>query len=105
MYLKVKPPKTIGTGLIVIVVGLAFAGLAKAQTRPASAAAIGASETARAAPVPINLRKTVTVEVVAKTKDAVVNVSATKLINRRISPFGLDPVSYTHLRAHETDSY
>ena len=40
---------------------------------------------------PINLRRTVTVEVVAKTKGAVVNVSAERLVNRplfaRISPF------------------
>src|SRR5437660_1608035 len=39
----------------------------------------------------INLRKTVVVDVVRKTKDAVVNVSTTKLITRRISPFGGDP--------------
>jgi serine protease Do len=39
----------------------------------------------------INLRRTVTVEVVAKTKDAVVNISATKLITKRISPVGGDP--------------
>src|SRR5437868_1973795 len=39
----------------------------------------------------LNLRKTVTVEVVHKTKDAVVNVSTTKVINQRVSPFGQDP--------------
>lgn len=39
----------------------------------------------------INLRRTVTVEVVAKTKDAVVNISTTKLVNQRVSPFGGDP--------------
>jgi serine protease Do len=39
---------------------------------------------------PINLRKTVTVEVVRKTKDAVVNISTTKTVSRRVSPFG-DP--------------
>ncbi|HET6246528.1 MAG TPA: trypsin-like peptidase domain-containing protein [Tepidisphaeraceae bacterium] len=39
----------------------------------------------------INLRRTVTVEVVEKTKDAVVNISTTKLINRRVAPFGFDP--------------
>jgi serine protease Do len=43
------------------------------------------------APESINLRRTVTVEVVEKTKDAVVNISATKLISKRISPFGDDP--------------
>ena len=39
----------------------------------------------------INLRKTVVVDVVRKTKDAVVNVSTTKVITRRVSPFGADP--------------
>lgn len=38
----------------------------------------------------INLRRTVTVDVVAKTKDAVVNVSTTKTIARRINRFGND---------------
>ncbi len=41
-------------------------------------------------PPSINLRRTVTVEVVRKTKDAVVNISATKLMNRRA--FGGDPL-------------
>jgi serine protease Do len=40
----------------------------------------------------INLRKTVIVEVVAQSKSAVVNISTTKLISRRISPFGDDPL-------------
>jgi serine protease Do len=39
----------------------------------------------------INLRHTVTVDVVEKTKDAVVNISAVKLVPRRVSPFGDDP--------------
>ena len=39
----------------------------------------------------INLRRTVTVEVVEKTKDAVVNISATKIVNQRMNPFGADP--------------
>jgi serine protease Do len=39
----------------------------------------------------INLRKTVAVEVVAKTKDAVVNISTAKIVSRRVSPFGNDP--------------
>jgi len=38
----------------------------------------------------INLRKTVTVEVVEKTKNAVVNISTTRLVSRRI-PFAMDP--------------
>jgi len=44
-------------------------------------------------PESINLRKTVIVEVevVAKTKDAVVNISTTKIISERVSPFGQDP--------------
>ena len=44
-----------------------------------------------AAPEAVNLRRTVTVEVVEKTKNAVVNISATKLISKRVSPFGNDP--------------
>ncbi len=42
-------------------------------------------------PESINLRDTVIVQVVAKTKAAVVNISATKLISRRVNPFGDDP--------------
>ena len=36
----------------------------------------------------INLRRTITVQVVQKTKDAVVNISTTKLISRRVAQFG-----------------
>jgi serine protease Do len=43
-------------------------------------------------PESINLRKTVIVQVVAQTKDAVVNVSTTKLITERVNPFGNDPI-------------
>jgi serine protease Do len=39
----------------------------------------------------INLRRTVTVRVVEETKGAVVNVSTTKLVARRINPMGADP--------------
>jgi serine protease Do len=42
-------------------------------------------------PESINLRNTVVVRVVANTKSAVVNISATKLINRRVNPFGNNP--------------
>jgi serine protease Do len=42
-------------------------------------------------PEAINLRKTVIVEVVQKTKDAVVNISSTKNIARRVSPIANDP--------------
>ena len=38
----------------------------------------------------INLRQTVTVDVVRKTKDAVVNISTTKTVTQRMSPFGRD---------------
>ena len=47
--------------------------------------------TSAATPQELNLRKTLVVDVVKKTKDAVVNVSATKLVSRRVSPFGSDP--------------
>ena len=39
----------------------------------------------------INLRRTITVQVVEKTKDAVVNISTTKLVSRRVAGFGFDP--------------
>ena len=42
-------------------------------------------------PEAINLRKTVVVEVVAKTKGAVVNISTTKIVHVRVNPFGNDP--------------
>jgi serine protease Do len=42
-------------------------------------------------PDAINLRKTVTVQVVADTKATVVNISTTKMIRRWVSPFGNDP--------------
>jgi serine protease Do len=42
-------------------------------------------------PESINLRNTVTVQVVAKTKAAVVNISTTKIIRQWVSPFGNDP--------------
>lgn len=42
-------------------------------------------------PESINLRRTVTVEVVRKTKGAVVNISTTKTVARRVGGFGDDP--------------
>ncbi len=42
-------------------------------------------------PEAINLRKTVTVDVVQKTKDAVVYIAATRMIQQRANPFGNDP--------------
>jgi S1-C subfamily serine protease len=42
-------------------------------------------------PESINLRKTIVVDVVKRTKAAVVNISTTKLISQRVSPFGNDP--------------
>src|SRR5687768_8662509 len=47
--------------------------------------------TAQGAPESINLRRTVTVDVVQKTKASVVNISTTKLIARRRLPMGFDP--------------
>jgi len=51
----------------------------------------GSSSLAAEAPEGINLRRTVVVGVVEKTKDAVVNISATKLITKRISQVSNDP--------------
>ncbi len=42
-------------------------------------------------PDAINLRRTVVVDVVDKTKDAVVYISTTKMVARRVSPFSDDP--------------
>jgi serine protease Do len=39
----------------------------------------------------INLRRTVITDIVARTKDAVVNISATKVVTQHFSPFGNDP--------------
>ncbi|HEX2972803.1 MAG TPA: trypsin-like peptidase domain-containing protein [Tepidisphaeraceae bacterium] len=61
-------------------------------------AGVGAAE-ARREPEDrgINLRHTVTVEVVQKTKDAVVNISAIKTVRQRVSPFGdIDPFWQFH---------
>jgi serine protease Do len=55
------------------------------------AARVVAQDAPRPKDESINLRRTVTVEVVAKTKDAVVNISTTRLIQQRFSPFGPDP--------------
>src|SRR3954463_15036815 len=49
------------------------------------------SVTLARAPEAINLRKTVTVDVVQKTKDAVVYIAATRMIQQRANPFGNDP--------------
>jgi serine protease Do len=46
---------------------------------------------AKDVPEAINLRRTVTVEVVQKTKASVVNISTTKLIAQRRLPLGFDP--------------
>src|SRR5437773_10144846 len=51
----------------------------------------GDTGTTGGAPPTINLRRTVTVDVVRKTKDAVVYISAKKLVARRMSPFANDP--------------
>ncbi len=47
--------------------------------------------TAEPAAQAMNLRRTTTVDVVRRTKDAVVNISATKIVAKRVSPFGADP--------------
>jgi serine protease Do len=39
----------------------------------------------------VNLRRTVVVDVVQRTKDAVVNISAEKIVTERLSPFGGNP--------------
>jgi S1-C subfamily serine protease len=54
---------------------------------PIVVACIAAVWTCADAPPEINLRKTIVVDVVRKTKDAVVNVSTTKLVSRRMGPF------------------
>lgn len=67
-----------------------------APAAPPAAAPPGTPQRVLSSPPPaaragaVNLRRTVTVEVVEKTKDAVVYISTTKLVERRASPFG-DP--------------
>src|SRR5438876_7915750 len=51
-----------------------------------------AAAISRAAESPaINLRRTITVEVVERTKDAVVNISALKIIAQKYNPFAGNP--------------
>jgi len=59
----------------------------------ALAASAGVAPATHAADAAVNLRRTVTVEVVEKTKDAVVYISSTKIVAQRFSPFGNDPFS------------
>jgi serine protease Do len=66
--------KTAQALLVVLSIGAAWPAIAK-----------------QAPPEAINLRHTVIVDVVKKTKDAVVNISATKTELQRISRFGDDP--------------
>src|SRR5688572_29216671 len=44
-----------------------------------------------AAGAEVNLRHTITVDVVKKTKGAVVNISSRRIVTQRVSPFGNDP--------------
>ncbi|WP_428937978.1 trypsin-like peptidase domain-containing protein [Fontivita pretiosa] len=57
----------------------------------ALAGSVGVASTSHAADAAVNLRRTVTVDVVEKTKDAVVYISSTKIVAQRFSPFGNDP--------------
>src|SRR2546423_12235500 len=52
--------------------------------------ALATTAGAKDPPETINLRRTVTVEVVQKTKASVVNISTTKVVLRRV-PMGFDP--------------
>jgi serine protease Do len=56
-------------------------------------AALAGAHAVRAqdAPDAINLRRTIVVEIVARTKDAVVNISAEKIVTARVNPFGGNP--------------
>lgn len=66
--------------------------LTTAMFYTSAALAIDAAEPATAPFSPgINLRRTVTVQVVQKTKDAVVNISTTKMVNQRVNPMRFDP--------------
>src|SRR4051812_43991800 len=46
---------------------------------------------ATASPDGVNLRRTIVVDVAERTKDAVVYISADKIVQQRISAFGNDP--------------
>jgi serine protease Do len=81
---------------IVAVSGMLEANVVKRQLLALASIVFGATTALLAQDVPvattapsINLRKTVTVDVVQKTKDAVVYVNTSKMI--RTSPFGDDP--------------
>ncbi len=62
----------------------AFAAWVAFSNRPAAAADPSPSETAQAIEPGVNLRRTVTVQVVQKTKDAVVNISTAKMFERKV---------------------
>ncbi|MGA2497086.1 MAG: trypsin-like peptidase domain-containing protein [Tepidisphaeraceae bacterium] len=64
----------------ILLLGIALSASSVAKDGPGVAGAETAS-----------LRNTVTVGVVRKVKDAVVNISATKTVAQRVSPFGVDP--------------
>jgi serine protease Do len=71
--------------ILIVTIGVVLCGAGLLPTaRPW--AAVGAAESES-----INLRRTVTVEVVQKAKGSVVNISTTKLIARRRLPRGFDP--------------
>jgi len=68
-------------------VAFALVAIALAAIAPSRGADVPVASTAPS----INLRQTVTVDVVRKAKDAVVYISTTKTVTRRMSPFGFDP--------------
>src|SRR4051794_27753844 len=83
-------PQRVTYGLTILIAALTCAAVAA----PVSADDVGVKTTNPAAPsaaatAATNLRRTVTVEVAEKTKDAVVYISTTKVINQRVG--GNDP--------------
>src|SRR4051812_11304274 len=75
--------------LLLLPAWLMFGMTSAHAAAPAPMPAPNAPAAQAPAPATINLRQTVTVDVVRKTKDAVVYISTTKIV--RTSPFGNDP--------------
>jgi serine protease Do len=87
---KIMQRAAIRLGILGVVTATILATVA--ARKPATIMAAEPDVTLDTPPVsPINLRRTVTVQVVQQTKGAVVNISTTKLVNERVSPFGMSP--------------
>src|SRR3712207_1991533 len=85
------PQRSFYLGLAPMVFALCILPAAALAVDPSRGSVPTAPPARPSAAESINLRRTVTVQVVERTKNAVVYISTTKLVDRRISPWGDDP--------------